>query len=455
MTRSEERELFLRYLSDMYIQNPKFPFSVDTVYNELSRFCVCNREQYFVDNESLVGVQVKLNNRYRSNGKVNTFCDDYFWYVDNRSGRKENEFLSDMYNSIKLYISVDANDMYKISTLLFDFMIKEGIVMRSKIAKGMRNDALVCRVKDKEDALKVSGYLNSLNYKSDVKPNPFIYDNGKVSITKDGHLSYNRVLSKLIFEYLSLKKNTNSLDNISNNDLGNFIINQIDMLKSDQKKSYIDLYEIDGNDKYKDFIMISSIIYKNLNDNMNLDELFTYKDFKDVFLDELEFISFDSEEVKMKYVIYSLATYYSVEEVHNRIMKFIDTGDYTLFTREGDKNIRAIMYNNFSPTDTLEIISRIGWKALVDVSRTTYNKCGEEQLFLAVKELFNGDGMSSFTNDDYARSRLGLVIPPELLRKVMISKLNQNGKSISSISVAELVLEEINVMEEKKSNGRK
>ena len=150
-----------------------------------------------------------------------------------------------------------------------------------------------------------------------------------------------------------------------------------------------------------------------------------------------------------------MATYYSIHEVHDRIIKFIDTGDYTLFTRAGEKNIRAIMYNNFTPRDTLEIISRIGYKALIDVSRITYKKNGEEQLFTAINELFNDGTLVSFSNDDYARSRLGLIIPPELLKKVVVKKLEENEMSISSISLTELILNEINKLEEKKNIGRK
>lgn len=136
-------------------------------------------------------------------------------------------------------------------------------------------------------------------------------------------------------------------------------------------------------------------------------------------------------------------------------MNFIDTGDYSLFTREGEKNIRAIMYNNFTPNNTLEVITRIGWKALVNVSKITYDKNGEEQLFIALKELFDDGRLISFTNDDYARSRLGLIIPPDLLKSVIVSKLEDNNMDISSISLTKLILEEINNLNEKKVNGRK
>lgn len=455
MTRVEERELFLKYLVDIYLQNPTFPFSHDTVYNELTRFCVVNNEEYIIDRDSLVGVQVKLNNKYRNNNSVDISCDEFFWKIYNKCGKSENEYLNDMYNSIKLYIAVDSKDLYRISSLLFDYMIKENIVMNCKIANVMRSDVLVCRVKDIQDADKVSRYIKELGYYSLIKPNAFTYNDGNVNMVMDGHLSYNRVLSRLICEYLKDKKDSNSLDNVSNDDLSMFIEGQINMLKGNDRDYYINLYEIDGNDKYRDFIMISSIICRCLNNNIDIDTFKEYKEYKDVFMEDLEYISFDSEEVKMKYVIYGMATYYSVHEVHNRIMKFIDTGDYTLFTRNGDKNIRSVMYNNFTSNSALEVISRMGWKALINASKNTYDKNGEDQLFTAIKELFNEGTLVSFTNDDYARSRLGLVIPPELLKRVIVSKLEENNMNISSISLTQLILEEMNNLDKKKVNGRK
>ena len=40
MSSSEERELFLEYLKKIYIQNPNFEITMDTIYNELRAFSV-------------------------------------------------------------------------------------------------------------------------------------------------------------------------------------------------------------------------------------------------------------------------------------------------------------------------------------------------------------------------------------------------------------------------------
>ena len=74
-------------------------------------------------------------------------------------------------------------------------MIDENIITQSKIAKEMRNDVLVVRVSTMEEAEKVSKFVNSLDYNSLVSYNPYILNNGKVGMTYDGTLSYNKTFT--------------------------------------------------------------------------------------------------------------------------------------------------------------------------------------------------------------------------------------------------------------------
>ena len=124
MDRSKEQELFLKYLSDIYLQNPDLPILSETIYYELAKFTIANQE-HFIKFESLIGVQVRLNNKYKNNSSVDTFTssDGHFWAIENRMGKNDHEFLSDMYNAIKLYIPVSSDNIYKISESLFDFYV--------------------------------------------------------------------------------------------------------------------------------------------------------------------------------------------------------------------------------------------------------------------------------------------------------------------------------------------
>lgn len=455
MSRNEERDLFLRYIVDTYLKNPHNSVLHDIIYNELSRFCVCNDEHYIIDNDSLVGVQVGLNNKFRNNKSVNTFSskDGYFWAIENRGNKSDQEYLNDMYNSVKIYVSVDLDNIYKVAESLFNFMINEGIVMQCKIAKGMRNDALVCRVSGKEAAIKVRDYLNGLNYHSKFKPNPFALSCDKASFAMDGKLSYNRVLSKLLAQYFEIRKNSKQLNDVNSDDFNVFIKMQINMFSGDYKKSYMDLYGINDGEKIKDFIMICNLLSKNIEDSLSLEELFKYNQVKDIDVQEqnLDYSVYDED--KILYVINALTNYDSVDDVHKIIMNYIKTGDIKSFTRKDD--IRNIIYDNFTSNDVKNIISDLGWRALIQVSKITYDKYGEDQLFVAIKNLFSDGNIKYFTNDYSSRSRLGLVIPPELLKSVIVNKLEENGMNISTVSLTQLIMEEINKLEDKKKISRK
>lgn len=452
MSKTEERELFLKYIVDVYLRNLNRSVSSDIIYHELSRFNVNNGENSVIDNNSLIGVQLGLNNKFKNNSKVNTFSsrNGYFWAIENRCGKDDKEFLSNMYNSIKLYISVDLDNIYKISEMLFNFMIDNNVVMQCKISKCMRNDALVCRVFGKNSASMVCEYLNGLNYESKFKPNPFLLENGKVSMTMDGNLSYNYTLAKLLGQYFYTKKDKKQLDDVSCDQFCKFVKEQIKMLSSKQKKNFMDLYGIDTEDKYKDFIMICNLVIKNLDNSLSLEQLYEYGDIRNLTGDVERNNYSKQDEDKILYVINGLTNYYSITDVHRIVMKYIETGEVKYFTRKDD--IRTIISDNFSADDVKKIISNLGYNAFISASRITYDKYGEEQLFAAIKDLFNGDGLKKFTNDYGARSRLGLVIPYDLLREVIIGKLTENGLNISSISLANFVLDEISRSEEVKNN---
>lgn len=450
MNRSEERELFLSHIVDTYLRNPSLSISQNIIYGELSRFSTYGGKHNIIDKDSIIGVQVGLNNRFKLDNRARTFTarNGYFWAIENRMGKSDEEFLADMYNSIKLYISVDFDNIYRVSELLFKFMLNEGIVMQCKIAKNMRNDALVCRVVGRTAADKVCEYLNGLNYECRFRPNPFFLENGRASVAMDGSLSYNAMLAKLLEQYFELRKDSGQLDRINCDDFNIFVTNQIAMFNGKTKDYFMNLYDISDKEKCMDFLMICNQISKNLDGSLSLNELYKYSEIRDVDGNGESNKYSKNAEDKILYVINSLTNYYSVIDVHKIIMKFIETGDIRLFTRKDD--IRTVVCDNFSKEDVKRIISDIGWKAFIGASKVTYDKYGKEQLFCAIKDVFNGDGINRFTNDYNARSRLGLVIPQELLKDVIVNKLNESGMNISSANLANLVMGEIEKEDNKK-----
>ena len=446
MNRNDEKELFLRYIVDVYLKNPNLSVSSDIIYRELSRFTVCDNRHIIIDYDSLVGVQVALNNKFK-NSSANTFTarGGYFWAIENRCGKNDKEFYSDMADSIKLYVSVDSDNIFKVSESLFNFMISENIVMQCKVAKGMRNDALVCRVIGGEAATKVIEYVNNLNYQSEYKPNPFLLNNGKVSVAMDGALSYNTILSKLLCQYFCIMRSKNSLDKVNCSDFSNFVKEQMSMLNGEQKNLFMEQYNILDENKGKDFIMICDLISRDLDGSLSLNNIFNYRIGNNNEIGS-EMNNYSRQDVdKILYVINALSNYYSVEDIHNIVMKYIQSGNDKYFTRKDD--IRYIVSNNFPPEYFKSIISNLGWRAFIDALKSTYDKYGEAQMFAAIKDIFSSGSFNKITNDYGVRSRLSLIIPYELLREVIINKLEEKNMSISNISLATLVLEEFGKMD--------
>ena len=457
-SRREERELFLMFLSDVYLQNPSLPIKFDTIYNALLTFFIQDGEHYTLASDSLVGVQVGLNNKFRNNKKVNTFMseDGYFWGIQNRMGKSDADYRNTLYDGFKVYISVQSDNIYKVAESLFNFMIDNNIVMECKIPMIMRNDALICRVSKEEDVLKISEYINSLDYECNTRPNPFLYNNTKISVTIDGRLLYNDTLSRIIGAYLNKKRESNIINKVSLKDFNNFIQEIIEYTTKDLSKQFLEYYKIDSKEKLRDFIIIINTISKISLDDITFDELLKIKDLNEKHTFHKAYSSFD--ENKILYVINRLdrCGEYRLDDIHKIIMLFIETGNYNLFPRKdnNDDKIRTIMYD-FSSYDVKKIISIIGWKALLAASIDTYYKYGEEQLFGALETLYEKNKINLFTNDYGSRSKLSLVIPPELLKEVINNKLNISGKDINTNSFFELVKEEICNLEEKKEDGRK
>ena len=198
MSKSEERELFFEHIKKIYMQNPDFEVTPDTIYNELKLFNVQDGEQKRISNDNLINIQAQLSNDFRKKDKIKCFSNGYFFAIENRGSYDDKTFYDKMNTSIKLYIACDIKNLYNVTSLVFNCMIDENIITQSKIAKEMRNDVLVVRVSTMEEAEKVSEFVNSLDYNSLISYNPYILINGKVGMTYDGTLSYNKTLSLLI-----------------------------------------------------------------------------------------------------------------------------------------------------------------------------------------------------------------------------------------------------------------
>lgn len=439
MTVNEEREVFLRTISSYFKKNSNIPLEKKYIYSYLASHTTKDGYLQGIPRESLVNVQLHLNEKYKGLEGINTFTgpkpNNVFWVIENRGQMKDKNFYEDIKDSIKLYLPVDASNIYEVSTKVLDYIIKEGIHIQAKIAKNTRSDVFVIRVLDKDKLDKLLNYINSLDYNSKSKPNPFALNIGRVSITKDGMMSYNTVLAEYITEYLKSERKEVTLENFKK-----FMHKQINKIPSSNKNKY----------------MIVDLIIKNLENTLTLEELLSYN--QKVVVDNRVTQVSEEDKNNILRLINGLNVFYNLEETHKRIEMYLATGNINYFTRQN--GIRKFVEEYLPVEQMRAALYEMGWSALVNSIDETYKKYGELQVIKAVERIVDVGSIEGLTNTNNARSYLGFITSPELLQKIILkqasSSINIENQSIEDIAfqVVGKAYEEIEYKNKQKKNGR-
>lgn len=439
MTVNEEREVFLRTISSYLKKNSNIPLEKEYIYSYLASHTTKDGYLQGIPRESLVNVQLHLNEKYKGLEGINTFTgpkpNNVFWVIENRGQMKDKNFYEGIKDSIKLYLPVDASNIYEVSTKVLDYIIKEGIHIQAKIAKNTRSDVFVIRVLDKDKLDKLLNYINSLDYNSKSKPNPFALNVGRVSITKDGMMSYNTVLAEYITEYLKSEREEVTLENFKK-----FMHKQINKIPSSNKNKY----------------MIVDLIIKNLENTLTLEELLSYNQ-KLVVDNRVTQVS-EEDKNNILRLINGLNVFYNLEETHKRIEMYLATGNINYFTRQN--GIRKFVEEYLPVEQMRAALYEMGWSALVNSIDETYKKYGELQVIKAVERIVDVGSIEGLTNTNNARSYLGFITSPELLQKIILkqasSSINIENQSIEDIAfqVVGKAYEEIEYKNKQKKNGR-
>lgn len=438
MTVNEEREVFLRTISSYFKKNSNIPLEQENIYSYLVSHTIKDGYLQGIPRESLVNVQLHLNEKYKGLEGINTFTgpkpNNVFWVIENRGQMKDKNFYEDIKDSIKLYLPVDASNIYEVSTKVLDYIIKEGIHIQAKIAKNIRSDVFVIRVLDKDKLDKLLNYINSLDYNSKSKPNPFALNVGRVSITKDGMMSYNTVLAEYITEYLKSEREEVTLENFKK-----FMHKQINKIPSSNKNKY----------------MIVDLIIKNLENTLTLEELLSYN--QKVVVDNRATQVSEEDKNNILRLINGLNVFYNLEETHKRIEMYLATGNINYFTRQN--GIRKFVEEYLPIEQMRAALYEMGWSALVNSIDETYKKYGELQVIKAVERIVDVGSIEGLTNTNNARSYLGFITSPELLQKIILkqasSSINIENQSIENIAfqVVGKAYEEIEYKNKQKKNG--
>lgn len=424
MTQQKSRNDFIEYIAKIYTQNPELPVNYQTIYHELSIWD-SDEEIHKLVQSSLVSIQVGIKNHFKNNNKANIFSMHGYLVIENRNGKKDKDFYNEISSGIKMYVPVDAENLFYVAVNIFTYMLDNNITMQCKVSKSLRTDSLVLRVSSIKEAKEVEDYINrKLNYQSSIKTNPFLLNHGKVSYALDGNSSYNMTLAKLMEDYFQEKRNSNSLDNSSSLDFSKFIKNRRKELEKGGN-----LQTNDKTNHSEDILMIIKEVGEILDNSLDLDRLATYQKVLSLVKKTPE----SSEEetpnkVSILSIIAGMSAYYSTSDIHKIIMHYLNTGEENIFTRRD--GIRYQVKNNFTPKTMKQIIEEIGWNTFIKNCSSTYDRYGYEQTVEAVRRLLTENNLSFFTNEEEDRSRLALVIPIELLKEEIMKRTQVANPSI-------------------------
>ena len=195
MYKASKIDKFLKELQELSKETRLNP---DRIYTILSYYSIPYDEQ----NVSIENYFDKFINNFRNVPNANVFVDANWSYFCQFT----NDPTGSMYdtNPIKIYIPLRKEHLEENVNKIIMFMAKNNIIHRSKLAKKVRVDDLVLRVRDKNDANKVINYINSAIPKEDLyECNPFCVNEGNVGLTMDRYMSYNEILSKYLCLYMS------------------------------------------------------------------------------------------------------------------------------------------------------------------------------------------------------------------------------------------------------------
>ena len=403
MNKNVEMELLLSDISELYKIN------ANANYSDIDNYINRNKKEI-----NLINVQSNFYQNKKDYEKRGIKIIPYQEYLGIYLPDKDKNIPSilEKTNNIKIYLSLEQDKIYEISSKIIEYMYKKKVPSLYTIQNYYNDKVVSISFISIEDLEAVTNYI-----KTRLKLT-------NVSIGIDGIMSYNSVLSKLIERYM---KEIDSYDNVNIDSFSNFIEDNILSINKRRKEYLILLYDLDSNEKYNDFIILSNIIKDNAYNELSLEKLQKYQkkmcSKKEKIFTEDELININKLAVRQLLDVI-LEVYdndeninNTIDELHKNILSFLKEEDYNYLPKE--KNIRSIIKEKITYDNFRDHIMRLGTEALFKVCVDTKMKYGDVQLKRALKEAEETGNISSFTNMNGARSELGIVLPKEILKELV------------------------------------
>lgn len=372
----------LRFFKEVMKDNKNLLLSRKMIYDCITKLDV-SEEQYNLD------IKDEIFNKFNSSN-----INDYFISFSNNEDK-----IKSINTPIKVYIPLEYNHIYNGLNKILEFLNLNSVAYQAKLSKEIRIDNIIVRLTNKEDVDKLLEFITNDQYIQEglLKPNPFCFTKNNIALTLDSNLSYTSIIVEYIYSYLKSKNTDEKLEEISDNNFYNYIIDSY-------KKNFIDL---DG---------FSNIQFPGFNNK--------YKNLR-IYQDITELILKVSEK------------------------NFSEDDFYNLFNEFNDKDK---IEEKDSKNNTLI--------TLCSIIKMQRNKYGEENTIKMIKEYLNSGSVTYISNNcslrelvltnDFRENIKKYLEDNNITIEELINKLKNNSMNI--IDIKDISDNNISLLEEKVDN---
>lgn len=340
MSRINDIENYLHFFAQIYKENPNMPIKEDSIYYYLVR----DRDT----KKAIMPFHQKWINDFKNTPNIKVFVAEDWKYFCQFVNLDKNIPLN---NELKLYIPVDAEHIDKAATDIFNYLAVNNIHHHSKIGRDERRDNIVVRLQNEKDLEPFRNFVHQNKNIRDglIQTNPFNINDGIIGYAADDKLSYNSVVTKLITNYLSEKRNNNNLDNVSYQDFflycSNIYSKTFDRGNSDSISLFMEKFQI-SDDLSKDELIDKLNNYREVIDliltSMQTNSLDKYKEHinnihnkeKVQFEKDKIAIEINPELSPIKQYIEIMIDRYGYSDGVATIIEFIKTKNYNYVTKD-------------------------------------------------------------------------------------------------------------------------
>lgn len=435
----ELQQYFLDMIKEFLVSNPDKNLDYNFIYSQLMCFNIRNSQGPYQNIEPYFQ---EWANHFENNSNIKVFqvpdrkC--FLWFSNGKM--KGNE--------VKLYIPLDKDHIKQGGKQLFDYISSTNIEHQSKIANKIRNDNIVVRVNNMEDAKKVIDYVSQNSYLMEgmTRINPFLPSCNGIGITMDNSYSYNSTLCKIISNFLNQLKQYNRLDMFTVAELNKYIKANISNIEDPDLR---DIYSLISKTTDRSFQLQDFLEHANnkLIDKYTADrERITSPKF--YFEQAIKVTDIvhpqNTKEAILQYLKGYPNYFTNQEKAREGLLKYVQPGDVIGLMRLklSENNIPIPHSDNELVDEYLKILltkelnneNDKFFEILKNAYINTLNVYNEEQARVALQNLLLSGQTNYFTNRFGDRTRIKQQMGKVDIRKTILSNINLENLDINDIS---------------------